>query len=112
MKGLLRRLGYGFAVAMNIWIIQGYYLSEPVLFWAGTSAFLTCTIICIVYVATHWDMSYNIPKRCLVYTVIGIAISCAIAWINIEYAWIFIVLLGTIDALTVNRFYRLKLKNK
>jgi hypothetical protein len=113
MSGFLTYLGCGSALAMNIDILGGSNISNPAMFWLLNTVFWTCIIIGIVYVATHWDISYNIPKRRLIYTVICISIAYVIAWFPVNYAQYLIFGLSCIDAYMLLRADQARLrKNK
>jgi hypothetical protein len=112
MTGFLTFFGFGSALAMNIDILGGCNISNPTVFWLLNTVFWTCIIIGIVYVATHWDMSYNLPRRRLIYTVICIAIVHIIAWFPVDYAWLLIFVLSFIDGYTIIRADQTRLKNK
>jgi hypothetical protein len=57
-------------------------------------------------------MSYNLPRRRLIYTVICIAIVHIIAWFPVDYAWLLIFVLSFIDGYTIIRADQTRLKNK
>jgi hypothetical protein len=103
MSGFLTFFGCGSALAINMDLSGGGGISNPALFWSMSIVFWTCIIIGIVYVATHWDMSYNLPKRRLIYTVICIAMAHVIAWVPANSAWLLIFELSCIDGYMLDR---------
>ena len=71
---------------------QGFDLSNPILFWGIQILFAASIIIALCFTLSHWDMSYHIPKKRVLLSIVNIVCLYMIAWTNFRYSWLLILL--------------------
>jgi hypothetical protein len=82
------------------------------------TAFSNCLVLMVIlgvlhiYSAKKINMSYNLPKRRLMYTVICISMAHVIAWIPVDSAWLLIFVLSCIDGYMLLRADQARLRKK
>lgn len=92
--------------ALVTWIqrTEGLHHSYPFLFWMNQVLFIIVIIGAICFAMIYWDKNYPIPKKRILLSIVIICLIYVMAWLDLKYSWMLILLLGTLETYSINQY--------